>query len=141
MALIEVGNTYINPEHLYGVSDVIETPPPSEGLSATFSFQMYLEGSSAAFATQNQSQAQSLQADVLAALQKQSGDVFSSGGQNLIYTEVNVIGGIGSDPAGIDPHAAAFSVQMDGVSCIFRYPTFDAAEKGRADLVASINGA
>ena len=51
MALIEVGDIYINESKLTGASDVAEIPPPSEGMPPSYSFKIYLEGSTTAVTT------------------------------------------------------------------------------------------
>ncbi len=137
MALVEVGNVYINVKHLRGVTDVATIPPPSEGMPPSFSFKVFLEGSTTAMTTQDEAAAKKLHDKVVKKLPPQF--TTSTGRATFVYTAVNSIGPVGDDPIEGDKFEAAFSICMDGASVVLQYVDFAAAEKARKKLAKKID--
>lgn len=137
MALVEVGDVYINVKYLRGVSDVATIPPPSEGVPPSYSVNVYLEGSTTAVTTKTEAEANKLHDKVVKKLPPQF--TTSTGRATFVYTAVNSIGPVGDDPIEGDQFEAAFSIGMDGASVVLQYVDFAAAEKARKNLAKQID--
>ena len=137
MALIEVGDIYINESKLTGASDVAEIPPPSEGMPTSYSFKIYLEGSTTAVTTHDKGQADSLHDKVVTKMSPQFR--FATGRATFMYTAVNSIGPVGDDPVPGDKFEAAYNIQMDGVTLVLQYTDFAAATAARKELIDKVS--
>lgn len=135
--VVQVGNIYINHATLRGVTDVARVPPPSPKTKASYTFRIFLEGSTASVNAPTKAEIMKLYRPVVKQISPQYS--ISTGGVTFAATGVNVIGPVCEDPIPGDKYEAEFTVQMDGVSFVLSYVDYAAANEARDALVEAIN--
>jgi len=136
--LVLVGDLYLNPQMVTGLTDVRETPPADPTIHATFSFKIYLYGSVLSIFTNFQHIAVQEHAAVANMLNPSTRH--PTGGVTINVDAVNTIGIPGSDPIPGDQFEGAFNIQVDGATVTLQYVTVDGAVSARDALVKEVNG-